>query len=108
MYPLVAFEVDFVYFAIVSFLRTFHPGVATMLAAHKAELTGTAIEFGNKTTHVQRRDTWRERLVEAGVVDAALDGLIDLLGQLFLPITSALGRMAYGSGCHPEDRTIVV
>src|SRR3546814_8227637 len=92
MYPLVAFEVDFVYFAIVSFLRTFHPGVATMLAAHKAELTGTAIEFGNKPTHEQRRDTWRERLVEAGVVDADLDGLLDLLGQLFLPIKSALDR----------------
>lgn len=102
LYPLVAAEVDFVDFAIVSFLRTFHPGVVVTLAAHKEELTGTAIELGNKPTPEQRRNTWRERLVEAGITDSDVDGVLDLLGQLFLPIKSALERVEYGSGFHAE------
>lgn len=102
LYPLVASEVDFVDFAIITFLRTFHPGVENMLTAHKAELTGTAIEVGNKPSHEQRRDTWRGRLTQVGVAEADLAGVLELLGQLFLPIKSALQRMEYGSRFYPE------
>jgi len=101
-YPLVAAEVDFVDFAIITFLRTFHPGVASMLSAHKEELTGTAIEFGNKPSHEQRRETWRERLSRAEVSEGDVGAVVDLLGQLFLPIKSAIERMEYGSGFFPE------
>jgi hypothetical protein len=102
LYPLLATEVDFVDFAIVTFFRTFHPGVAGLLASHKEELTGTALEFDAKPTHEQRRDAWQARLREAGVAEADLGPVLDLLGQLFLPIKSALERMEYGSSFHPE------
>jgi hypothetical protein len=102
LYPLVASEVDFTDFAIITFVRTFHPGLANVLSAHKEELTGTAFEFGNKPTHEQRRDAWRERVLEAGVTEQDLGGMMSLLGQLFLPIKSALERMEYGSGFYPE------
>jgi predicted KAP-like P-loop ATPase len=77
LYPLLATEVDFVDFAIVTFFRTVHPGVAGLLASHKEELT--------KPTHEQRRDAWQARLCEAGVAEADLGPVLDLLGQLFLP-----------------------
>lgn len=105
LYPLVASEVDFVDFAIITFLRTFHPGVAAVLTAHKAELTGTAIEFGNKPNHEQRREIWRERLTEAGVRDRDVSAVLELLAQLFLPIKGALERREYGSGFYPELAT---
>jgi len=102
LYPLVASEVDFVDFAIITFIRTFHPGLVQVLLARKEELTGTAFEFGNKPTHEQRRDTWIERLSEAEVSEGDIGSVLELLGQLFLPIRSALERMEYGSSFLPE------
>lgn len=102
LYPLVAAEVDFVDFVIITFLRTFHPGVTSMLSTHKEELTGTAIEFGNKPSHEQRRQTWSERLSQAEVSEGDVSAVLDLLGQLFLPVKSAIERMNYGSGSFPE------
>lgn len=102
-YPLVALEVDFVDFAIITFLRTFHPGVTTLLAAHKAELTGTSLdEIINKPNHEERSRTWREHLSQAGVGEGDLSAIMQLLGQLFLPIKGALERTEYASGFYPE------
>lgn len=102
LYPLLTSEVDFVDFAVVTFLRTFHPGVPALLRTHKAELTGTAIEYGKKPTHEQRRDHWSERLRTVGVPDHEVDPVLKLLGELFLPIRSAIERMEYSSGFHAE------
>ncbi|MGQ0680002.1 MAG: KAP family P-loop NTPase fold protein [Actinomycetota bacterium] len=100
LYPLVASEVDFVDFAIITFLRTFHPGVTGTLIAHKAELTGTS--FRQKLSQEERRNAWREQLKVSDVPDTDIAALLELLGQMFLPIKSALERMEYGSGFYPE------
>ncbi len=94
-YPLVRSEVDFVDFAIITFLRLFHPSVVALLREHKAEVTGTELELGKKKGHDERAQAWRERLAEGGAPDAEVGGLLELLGELFLPIKSAIQRMGY-------------
>ena len=107
-YPLVKDEVDFSDFAVVTFLRTFHPGVVPTLVRHKEELTRTTFEWGQKPSHDARLDNWRKRLCKSGVQESELPSLLKLLGELFLPIKGAVDHTEYTGfdDSHRRDRRV--
>jgi hypothetical protein len=96
MWPLVADEVDFVDFAIVTFLRTFHPAVVDVLIRHRGELTGSDWDVAfERPSHETVADRWRERLAGANAPAVDVDPLLRLLSGPFLVIQGALHRMEY-------------
>ncbi|MBA2529975.1 MAG: KAP family NTPase [Euzebyales bacterium] len=103
-HALVFGEVDFVDFLLMTFIRTAEPGVYEMLRRYRQELTGTDYwNFSDREmTLPDRLERWRERLRDAGVAPSHVDGVLGLLGLLFLPVRSALERMEYGSS-YRED-----
>ena len=84
-YPLVQSEVDFVDFAVITYLRLFQPAVVDFLRAHKAELTGAPRVFVGQPSLDEGADEWRKRLKGAGVAETEIDGLLELLAELFIP-----------------------
>ena len=95
-YPLVQAEVDFVDFALLSYLRMSHPTVVNMLPIHKRELTGTDLKIGQQPSLDEQAACWRERLETDGVAANEFDLVLDLLGRLFHPITEMIGRTGFG------------
>lgn len=102
-YPLVKGEVDFVDFAVVTFLRTFHPGVVAVLERHRAELTRSEFRFGRQVSRDELAAVWRSRMEQAAVPSGECESLLGLLGELFLDIKGALEGTEY-SGSR-EGRT---
>lgn len=98
IFPLVHEEVDFVDFLMLTFLRTFQPGVYSVVLARKLELTGQDIarsfrEEGNGP----RKARWLDILAGAKVTEAKRESTLRLLAGLFLPLRSAVENMTYGS-----------
>ncbi len=73
-----------------------HPAVVNMLPIHKRELTGTDFKIGQLPDLDEQAERWRERLTMEGVAENELDPVLDLLGQLFHPITEVIGRTGFG------------
>lgn len=102
MYPLVGQEVDFVDFALVTFVRTFYPSVFRLLRSSEAELTGTEFFLANRPTPEKRIERWRTRLESSGVglSQDDVDNVLELLGRLFPPLNR------YGSRRNAETKAI--
>jgi hypothetical protein len=94
VYPLVGQEVDFVDFALVTFVRTFYPEVYRLLGRSKAELTGTEITFADRPTPEQRIERWNKRLTseEMGLSAEVADNVLGLLARLFPPLSRSGAR----------------
>lgn len=93
-------EVEFIDFLMITFVRTFEPDVYRLVYAHKDELTREPANYGGYAslrkaeTHEARRSRWLGRL--DGLSAERAEAMLALLGQLFLPIQSALSNSAYG------------
>lgn len=94
VYPLVGLEVDFVDFALTTFVRTFYPEAYRLLRGSAAELTGTELLFGDRPTAEERIARWRMRLTsaEVGLSHDAADNVLGLLGELFPALNRFGGR----------------
>lgn len=92
VYELVADEVDFVDFFLVTFLRVFYPSVQREVLAAKAHLTGTKLEV-KRTTAEERIAQWQKSLADRhGLDEVEVERVMQILGTLF----ARLDR--YGSG----------
>lgn len=101
LYPLVAENVDFIDFVMVTFLRTSHPHVFQALPRHRAALTGTEFDMSRRTTPEQRLDQWRELIIDCGVGESERAGVLEVLAALFVPIHQARANMT-GSDAYDE------
>ena len=105
-YPLVQAEVNFVDFALVTYLRVFHPAVADLLPIHKAELTGSdPLMLAKPPDANESVDRWRKRLTRAGVPEHELDRMLDLLANLFPEAGKTIGRAGFRYG-GTKDRSV--
>lgn len=105
-YPLVQAEVNFVDFALVTYLRVFHPAVADLLPVHKAELTGSdPFALAKPPDAKASADRWRTRLTRAGVPEHELDRMLDLLANLFPEADKAIGHTGFRYG-GTKDRCV--
>lgn len=94
MYDLVASEVDFVDFFLITFVRVFFPSVHREILANKAELTGTKLEV-NKSTDVERIARWESILGERhGLDQDTKTRVLSILGAMF----PRLNRYGFGGG----------
>lgn len=92
-------EVDFVDFLLVSFVRTFFPGVYGLLRHYKDELTGS--EMVPRTLSPDDRVAmWRQRLTSVADI-SHLDIIFSVLSVLFPPIAAA--RRGGPEGFHPHS-----
>ncbi len=99
LYPLVAENVDFIDFVMVTFLRTSHPRLFQALPRHCAALTGTEFDMNaRRAPPEQRLDRWRQVIAEAGVLESERAGVLDLLAALFVPIDQARANMSGYAG----------
>lgn len=91
-YPLVGGEVDFIDFAVVTWLRLFHPEILTVVIEHKAELTGTALVFGDRPSQQEASKSWRKTLAEA---EPTCDPgeMLGLLSELFPALEKAVSPL---------------
>jgi hypothetical protein len=106
-FPLVQAEVDFVDYALVCYLRVFHPAVADLLPFYKGELTGSDILASIKSTDAKNSsDRWRGRLKRAGVAEHELDRMLDLLANLFPKAAVAIGKSAGFRDGNGKDRSV--
>ncbi|MFJ2238584.1 P-loop NTPase fold protein [Streptomyces sp. NPDC087859] len=104
-YVTVAYEVNFIDFLALTFLRTHEPRVYYGLQEHREELTMTA---GTRTIGL-RNESPKDRLIRWttymqtwGVAQEHADGVLAILAKLFLPLRSALEGMEYGRDWLPE------
>ena len=105
-YPLVQAEVDFVDFALVTYLRVFHPAVADLLPINKGELTGNDLfAVTNPPDANASTDRWRKRLTRAGVPEHEIDRMLELLANLFPEVGKATGHTGFRYG-GTKDRSV--
>ncbi|MGX1492606.1 KAP family P-loop NTPase fold protein [Streptomyces tendae] len=80
-------EVRFVDFALLTFIRTFEPGVyKNLTGSWRDELLGDAVELifsGKKESPSVREERWHSMLSEAHVTAANIAGLYKMLSSLF-------------------------
>jgi len=92
LYDLVAAEVDFVDFFLITFIRVFFPAVHREVVLNKAELTGTQFEI-ERTTNEERIAIWEKKLTDKCRLDLdTAKRVLTILGAMF----PRLDR--YGSG----------
>jgi hypothetical protein len=98
-YVLLREEIDFVDFLLLSWIRTAEPGVYKLLQSSRGELTQSGksayLAAASKETHQQANERWSRSLRNAGVDESAVDGVLAVLSQMFLPIRSARDNMEY-------------
>jgi len=91
MLPAVQDEIDFADFFILTWLRLEESGAYQMLVDHRDAVVGakpSVLSFLNDTPEVKQNrqkmaDTWRERLVRAGVEEANRDDVEGVISQIF-------------------------
>lgn len=81
-------EVDVVDFLLITWLRTAEPLVYELIVAEKADLLGaisawTVKSILNKEDPKERKELWRLHLARARVSATNLEGVAEVLGQLF-------------------------
>ncbi len=92
-YPTLQNEVDFVDFAILSYLRMTHPAVVNMLPLRKRELTATNFTLEQLPSLSEHTKDWHEQLRTAGVAKEERGLVFDLLARLFYPVAVMMDRM---------------
>ena len=106
-YPLVQAEVNFVDFALVTYLRVFHPAVADLLPTHKGELTRSdPFALAKPADASTAADRWRHRLTRAGVAEHELDRMLDLLANLFPKAGKAISPEGYFMYGNTTERSV--
>lgn len=96
-------EVDFVDFLCITWLRTAEPGAYAMVQRHRDELTGTSLRAAlAKQPPADALAAWRSRTEKAGVREDHIEGVLNVLAELFLPIRAALDDTA-GDGLGKES-----
>ncbi|MFE9238649.1 P-loop NTPase fold protein [Streptomyces sp. NPDC007007] len=96
-YTTVAGEVSFEDFLALTFLRTHEHRVYSEIQNHASELTMRASRSIPHETLQHKLERWTKNLAEWGVSDHHTQGVLQLLGRLFLPVKSAITGMEYGS-----------
>ncbi|MEW2432899.1 P-loop NTPase fold protein [Streptomyces caniferus] len=94
-------EVDFVDFMLLTFLRTFEPGVYENISgAWRDELLGGNFTDWKlkKEDPAQKMDRWTGLLQEAQVAATNVAGVMAVLGKMFLPINTMLNSYSTGGG----------
>lgn len=102
LYPLVDGEVNFTDFTLLTFVRTFEPGVYQLIIDHKRELTGTDFMGGFREENLQDRSKrWQGLIKSTGVKDE--EKIFNLLSYLFTYIRSARHNASYTSDRKDEQ-----
>lgn len=95
-YITVAEEVSFEDFLALTFLRTHEHRVYSEIQNRAGELTMHGFHPPSHETPKDRLERWKQYLRGWDVSDDNIQGVLQLLGRLFLPIKSALAGMEYG------------
>jgi hypothetical protein len=101
LYPVMHGEVNFVDFVLVTFLVTQHPDLMSRIRSHKQELTRSN-RFLEKQTLAGAKEFFKRMLEKGGVDAEEQDELLNFLGQMFLPVKSALSNMSYDGPYYKE------
>jgi KAP family P-loop domain len=92
-------EVNFTDYLLLTFVRTFEPGVFRMLHERREELikqrTRSVSSAGRDPATA---DGWRQRLRAAGTSEENADGMLGLLAVLFVPVKEAMEHGLLSSG----------
>jgi hypothetical protein len=96
-YGVIRDEIDFVDYLIISFIRTSEHGVYKLIQRRRAELTGSepSAELLRAKSKSADLDMWRQLISDANVESEHVDGVIDLLASLFLPIRAAKDQSSF-------------
>ncbi len=94
LYPLVVGEVNFTDFALLTFLRTFEPGIYRLVTDYQIELTGQGFMTPDHDEKKEEKmERWLGLIKERGAKHP--DAILDLLTELFLPLKSAKHNTTY-------------
>ena len=107
LYPLVGSEVDFIDFAVITWLRLFYPEILNVLIEHKGELTGTALVVGDQPSQQEASEKWRRILKEANAA-CDVNEMLGLLSELFPALEKAVspfGQFVTDKG-RPDSKRI--
>lgn len=99
LYPVVRDEVNFVDFALITFLSVEHPGLTAELRKHKAELTATSFRLKRETPEEQA-EHYRALVAASGVPAEDQKGVLEVLSHLFIPVRGALESTTYSGGSY--------
>ncbi|MGW5715436.1 KAP family P-loop NTPase fold protein [Amycolatopsis sp. NPDC003865] len=84
MYALVHGEVDVVDFLILTFLRTFYPGLYGSILANREELVGQSLRLAaRRATPEEKKERWLGIAAESRVPQRAQERILNLLVNLF-------------------------
>ncbi|MGY2126918.1 KAP family P-loop NTPase fold protein [Blastococcus sp. SYSU DS0617] len=107
-----AAELDFVDFFLITWLRTSEPRLYSMLAPWKSELTGGSIRNpysalagamgGKPSTREEKLQLWRHRLETSGVHTDNIGGVLEILGQLFVPLRALIGNSSDNAAAYRD------
>lgn len=101
-WTLVAGEVNFVDFLLLTFVRTFYPGVYRMLPRRKADLVIPRPFFLSEEPDAGTVvEEWRDLLRENDLHREDIEDIVHVLGQLFAPLRTAMN--AFGGGAASPD-----
>lgn len=94
LYPALEGEVDFIDFAVLTWIRTYEPGVFTLISRRRDELLGRDWSRSwpldrDGAAQEKRRSDWSSALSAAGVDEARTDIVVDALGLIF-PVIAAV------------------
>ncbi|MGW2281971.1 P-loop NTPase fold protein [Streptomyces sp. NPDC001770] len=96
-YVTVAQEVSFEDFLALTFLRTHEHRVYSEIQNRADELTMQGFRPYRHESPKEQLERWKERLRDWEVSEDNLQGVLQLLSRLFLPIRSALSGMEYST-----------
>jgi hypothetical protein len=86
LYTFLGEEVDFFDFAILTFIRTFEPTLYATLYRMRGELALTGPRTRATDDETDHKGRWRDLLNLAAVDPGYVDGVFDVLAELFLPV----------------------
>jgi hypothetical protein len=95
-FPLVADEVDFIDFSVITALRTFFPTLHAALPKHRDALTGAELRL-TKAPEDELRERWTNLVAECVDADGR-DSALQLLASVFRPVHQVLDKWAPGPG----------
>jgi hypothetical protein len=88
-YTMLGEEVDLVDFALLTSIRTFEPMLYAAIARTKAALAVSQARPAKSQDDTDHMEDWRRLMASAGVSEAHVGGVLDVLAELFLPVRAA-------------------
>jgi type II secretory pathway predicted ATPase ExeA len=88
-YTMLGEEVDFVDFALLTFVRTFEPRLYAAIVRTKGALAVSQARPAGYLDDTDNMEDWRRLVASAGVSEEHVDGMLDVLAELFLPVQAA-------------------